>query len=323
MAVLAKTVETYDVSTIPEDLDPAYVSISPMDTPFQTMIGKGTCDTTHPEWIEVDLNAVDDSNRVVEGEAAPPNDDATLGDRKSNYTQISDKVVTVTSTANAIRDGAKIESVAKQVRFKLMEIKRDMETMLLDNVAASAGSSGTARVSAGLPAFLITNAVRGTGGTDPTTSGSGSDGYPNAAAGDGTQREFTEELLKDVLAQCYESGAEPRYAMVGIRAKQKASTFDGNVTREQKATSKTLTPTVDIYDHDFGRIQIVPNRWQRARDAFIIDPDYIETMFLQTMSTSELPRTGHAERRMIAAEYTLCVKSEKAHGIIADIDPAL
>ena len=48
-----------------------------------------------------------------------------------------------------------------------------MEAMLLDNVAASAGASGTARQTAGLPAYLTSNVSRGTGGANGTTSGSG------------------------------------------------------------------------------------------------------------------------------------------------------
>lgn len=39
MAVLTQTTETYDVSTIRQDLSQAYSSISPEETPFQTLIG--------------------------------------------------------------------------------------------------------------------------------------------------------------------------------------------------------------------------------------------------------------------------------------------
>ena len=44
---------------------------------------------------------------------------------------------------------------------------------IFDTVAAVAVASGTARQTAGLPAFLTTNADRGAGGADGTTSGAG------------------------------------------------------------------------------------------------------------------------------------------------------
>ena len=192
MAVNANTNETYDVSTIKEDLQDALISISPTDTPVMSAIGRKNVDNTYFEWGVVDLAAASDSNRVVEGESAPANDAPTNAVRQGNYTQISDKVVEVSDTNNAVNGAGNAQTVAKQVAYKLKELKRDMEKMLCDNVAASAGSSGTARASAGLPAFLRSNANRGTGGADGTTSGSGDSGYVNAAATDGTQRAITE-----------------------------------------------------------------------------------------------------------------------------------
>ena len=93
MAVNANTNETYDVSTIKEDLQDALISISPTDTPVMSAIGRKNVDNTYFEWGVVDLAAASDSNRVVEGESAPANDAPTNAVRQGNYTQISDKVV--------------------------------------------------------------------------------------------------------------------------------------------------------------------------------------------------------------------------------------
>ena len=201
MGVTANTNETYDVTTIREDIQDALASISPTETIFMSTIGTRNVDNTFFEWAEVDLAAASTSNRVIEGEAAPGNDAGTNAVRKGNYTQISDKVVEVSATAEAVNGVGDAQTVAEQVAYKLKEIKRDMEAMLLSNVAASAGASGTARQTAGLPAFLTTNVSRGTGGANGTTSGAGSAGFPNAAATDasaGNMRAVTEALLKSV-----------------------------------------------------------------------------------------------------------------------------
>jgi len=197
-------------------------------------------------------------------------------------------------------------------------MKRDMEKMLLDNVSASAGASGTARQTAGLPAFLTTNTARGTGGADGTTSGSGSAGYPDAAATDGTQRAITETILKGVIADCWDAGAEPSVVLCGSSNKQTISTFTGNATRYKEAEDSKLNAAIDVYISDFGELQIVPARHIRARDVFVLDPNYAAVAFLQTAKQEPLAKTGLSERRLISAEYGLQVTSEKAHGVIAD-----
>ena len=57
MAVTANTNETYDVTTIREDLSKAMASISPTETIFMSTIGSRNVDNTYFEWSEVDLAA--------------------------------------------------------------------------------------------------------------------------------------------------------------------------------------------------------------------------------------------------------------------------
>ena len=135
MAVTANTNETYDVSTIREDLAPALASISPTETIFMSTIGTRNVDNTYFEWSEVDLAAAG-ANRQIEGDVGIANTAPTNAVRKGNYTQISAKVVEVSSTNQAVNGVADAQTVAKQVAYKLSEMKRDMEKMLLDNVAA-------------------------------------------------------------------------------------------------------------------------------------------------------------------------------------------
>ena len=324
MAVNANTNKTYDVKTIREDLQDALISISPTETPFMSAIGTKSASNTYFEWAAVDLAAPDSSNRVLEGEAAPGNDAPTNAVRLGSYTQISDKVVEVSSTADAVNGAGDAQTVAKQIAYKLRELKRDMETMLLNNVASNAGAAGTARVTAGLPAYLTSNVSRGVGGANGTLSGTTS-GYVNAAATDGTLRALTEAMLKSVIASCWDNGAEPSLVLCGSLVKQKiSSTFTGSATKYQDMTDKkSLSAAIDIYVSDFGTLQIVPTRFQRARDVLVLDPAYARIAYLQRTKQEPLAKTGHAERRLISVEYGLQVDTQKAHGVIADIDGAL
>ena len=317
MAVTANTNETYDVSTIREDLSDALASITPTETIFMSTIGTRNIDNTYFEWSEVDLAAAG-ANRQIEGDVGLSNSAPTNAVRKGNYSQISAKVVEVSSTATAVNGVADAQTVARQVAYKLSEMKRDMEKMLLDNVAASAGASGTARQTAGLPAFLTTNTAFGTGGSAGTTSGSGEAGYPDAAATDGTQRAITEDILKGVIADCWDNGAEPSVVLCGSFNKQTISGFTGNATRYKEAEDSKLNAAIDVYISDFGELQIVPARHIRARDVFVLDPNYAAVAYLQTAKQEPLAKTGLSERRLISAEYGLQVTSQKAHGFVAD-----
>lgn len=325
MGVSTNTNETYDVSTIREDLQEALISISPTETPLMSAIGTKTASNTYVEWAEVDLAAVDTSNRVIEGESAPANDAPTNANRLGTYSQISDKVVEVSDTANKVNGAGDAQTTAKQVAYKLKELKRDMEQLIGGvNVAASAGASGTARQTASLSAWLKTNTSRGSSGADPTLSGTTS-GYPNAAATDGTLRAITEDMFNTVVAACWDAGADPSLVLCGSGVKQKiSSTFTGASTRYQDASAdKTISRAVDIYVSDFGTLTIVPSRFVRSRDVFVLDPSQARVAYLQTAKQQPLSRTGHSDRRLISAEYALQVDSEKAHGIVADIDPSL
>jgi hypothetical protein len=211
-----------------------------------------------------------------------------------------------------------------------------MEVMLLSNIAASAGGADAARATAGLPAFLRTNVDRSTGtvsGANPTLSGT-TKGYPNAAATDGSVRALTEDMLKSVIAKCWDNGAEPSIVLCGSSVKQKiSSTFTGSATRYRDISDQKIVASIDVYVSDFGDLQIVPTRFLETRtansqtvagrDVLVLDPNYVKVAFLQNVKQTPLAKTGHSERRLVAVEYGLQVDSEKAHGVIADINGAL
>jgi hypothetical protein len=70
---------------------------------------------------------------------------------------------------------------------------------------------------------------------------------------------------------------------------------------------------------DFGLIQIVPNRFMRTRDALVLDPEYAALAYLRPFATNELAKSGDSEKTQLLAEFTLEVKNEAAHGIVADL----
>lgn len=334
MAVDANTNETYDQSVIREDLQEAYTMISPEETPFLTAVRETEADNTLFEWPVVELASVDYTNREAEGEDAPSTEAPNNALRLSNYTQISDKKVKVSHTSQAVNAAAgNVQRLSKQVVLKLKELKRDMEGMLLDNVAASAASSGSARSTAGLCAFLKTNTVFEAGGADPTLSGS-TEGYPNAAATAGTTPVvFAEADLNQVIEDIWTEGGQADLIMCNSGNKRRISqAFTGNATRYKDATDKKLIASIDFYDSDFGELTVVPNRFMRtansggdddAYNVYVLDPEYAAVAFLDPVQQKPLAETGHSVSRLIWAEYGLQVDNEKAHGVVRDTTNAL
>jgi hypothetical protein len=321
MAVAAEALETYDSNTIREDLSDAENMISPTETPFYSMIaGRASASNVQFDWPVVALAGVDATNRVPEGEDAPAVNDPNVALRFSNFTQISDKIVKVSDSSQRVDGAANVEKLAKQISYKLKELKRDCESMLLSHAVGVPGSSGVARSTAGFGSFLITNTSRGaTTGADPGYSGT-TEGYPDTAPVGGDARALTETLFNDMMQTVWTSGGEPKYALCDpINKRIISENFDGFATKYKDGDDKKIINAVDIYESDFGEVQIVPDRFMgEIDDVFLIDPDYVKVRDLQPTRQLPLARTGHTENRLIQKEYGLEVSNEAAHGVIAD-----
>lgn len=321
MASVSK-VTTYDASnSMREDLSNIIYDVSPTSTPFMSNIGRDTADNTYFEWQTDVLASADTANAQIEGADAGNADfDATV--RVANYTQISRKVVAVSGSSSSVNMAGMRSLMAYEQAKKAKELKRDMEAILLNNQAASAGNSSTARYTAGLPAWLITNSVANAA-TPPTMSGAGGNGYPNAGwTGLTGAVALTETMLKTAIKNVWSQGGEAKVFMVGPYNKTVASAFAG--LAEQRVTYNQVKPlkiiaTADVYLSDFGEVAIVPNRFQPENFAFVLDPEYASVSYLRPFQTFDIAKTGDSEKKELVVEYGLRVKTEKAHAAIANI----
>lgn len=321
MAQPTNLFDRYDATnSVREDLSNIIYNISPEDTVFMSNVGRDTAKQTYTEWQTDALAAASTTNAQIEGDDAAA-DSLAATNRVGNYTQISRKVVATSGTLEAVDTAGFRSAMAYQMAKAASELKRDMETALLFNQAAAAGNSSTARKTAGLPAWLRSNVSKASDGGNPTMS-STNDGYPNAARTDGTQRTFTETMLKDVIQSVWTNGGTPKLLLVGPFNKRTASGFAGIASARfnvDGAKPSTIIGAADIYVSDFGNVSIVPSRFQRERDAFVVDPEYAAVSYLRNFQTADLSKTGDSEKKMIVVEYALKVRTEKAHGIIADL----
>src|SRR6187549_2894355 len=146
------THSTYDHIGRREDLSDIIYDVSPTETPYLSSMPKGKATSTKHEWLTRSLAAASGSNAVIEGDDATT-DAANANVRVFNYTQIADKVARVSGTQEAVTNAGIPGMMARELADKMKELKRDVETSLLQNVAQVAGTDTLARVCAGIPTY--------------------------------------------------------------------------------------------------------------------------------------------------------------------------
>lgn len=318
MGVPTNTRETYGAIGIREDLSNIIYNISPEETPFMSNVGKSSCDNTYFEWQTDALASANTSNRVAEG-----NDATALAvaepTRRGNYTQISTKAIQTSGTAEAVDFAGRKSTEAYQMAKRAKELKLDMEAMLLTNNGMVAGSSGTARETGSVGAWIQSNLENGTAaassafGTTPPTAGA--------------DKAVVEADIKDLMKKCWDAGASPSVIMVDGALKQKISTLSQSVS-ELRTSANDQSPAyvvaaVDIYVSDFGNLQIVPNRHMPAKTCYFLDYEYWDIAYLRPFNTFDLARTGDSMAKQLVVEYGLRARNEAANGAILGWDPAL
>lgn len=329
MAQVSGTLDTYNTKGKAEDFRDAIYTIAVDTKPLLSSIGKsdGVKAKKH-QWQTDALRAPADNAQIEGDEASFTLPAATV--EVGNFTQISRETIVISGTNQAVKMYGRKDELKRQITKKADELVRDIERHNVGkNQASVAGTSAVAAQSASLSAWLTTNVSRGaTGANGGYQAGSG---LVNAAT-DGTQRAFTEALYKTVMQACHQAGSQPTIAMMAPTQKVTFSGFAGIAVNRvdqtpERAMKKqaVILAGADIYQGDFGMQQIVSNPYMstalngRARDVFLIDPEYAEIGYLRRMETTPLAKTGDAEKRLMVCEWTLVVKNEAAHGVVADL----
>ena len=316
MAVPSNTFQVYQAIGNREDLTDVVYRIDPTDTPFMTACEREKATAVNHEWQTQALASVNTANAVLEGDDATT-DAVTPTVRLGNLCQISDKVARVSGTQRAVEHAGRDDELEYQEMLKGLELKRDMEAIVVGtNKAKAAGDgSATARELASILSWIKTNTSKGATGADPAAA----DGTGTRT--DGTQRAFTEANLKTVLQAIWNSGGKPDVIMTGGFNKQVFSTFVGRATPTEDTKAKKIVASVDFYESDFGKLSVTPNRFQRARDVLVLQSDMWAIAFLsgRRMVSIPLAKTGDSDRRQMLSEYALVSRNEKSSGGVFDL----
>ena len=309
MAKVTNAFDTYSATSDREDLSNIIYNISPMQTPFMSSIGKRSIKNVVFDW-QTEVLATPVATGELEGFELSRSA-AVATTRVSNVAMISKRDATVSGSQESSDPAGKRSEMAHQLAIMSKALKRDMEEALCQNGAKTTGDATTARVTGGFESWITSNDSRGAGGA---STGGG------AAPTDGTLRDLTEDLLKDVLQLSFGNGGEPSLAICGPHNKQVISGFTGRTQARQMIDANTVEASVSIYSSDFGELKIVPSNRSREESLLLVDPEYAKVSYLRDFKTVDIATIGDAMTKMIVVEYGLEVSNEAAHGIVADLN---
>ena len=330
MTVPANTRETYGAIGVREDLSNIIYNISPMDTPFMNGVGRGSCDNTTFEW-QTDTLSDTATNRQKEGDDYASTA-ATEPRRLTNFTQISATQVQSSGTSEAVDFAGRKSTQAYQLAKRAKELKRNMETMLLDDTLKTIASSGSARATAsvgtwmGGPIVLETPVLDGTQATvvGLQNLGAGSVGpdgttAPSAVAGSTTA--ITLAGINETVSRIWDKGGTPDVIMCDGPTKQtiSSSSVGGAVVADpigNNSGGKAITAVnaVDVLVTDFGTFKIVPNRFSVPTFAYFFDYDLWSIDYLRPFRTETLAKSGDNMKQLLIAEYGLRAKNGHGNG---------
>ncbi len=312
MAQPSNSLSTYSAKGNFEDLADVIYDVSKSETPFMSAIPKTKANGTKHEVQYDELDTATGGNAVIDGDDATT-DTSNITTRIFNYTQISDKVVRITGSQEAVSSAGRASEMAYQMEMKMPALKRDVETTLLQNVAYVSGNDTTARKTASAQTWILTN-------TDIAADASAATGDGSDVHTDGTARALTETMFETVLGNAWDSGGNPTLGIMGKNQKKQIAGFSGNATRTHTGESKKITNTIDVYIDPLGNeIRLVPSRQCPADVVYFFDTEQVAFSVLRDFRSYDLAKTGDTDRKQMLVEYALEMRDQRGHGGIYDL----
>jgi len=305
--------------------------ISKIPLPFTDMVGSTTHTNSYTSWVQDALQAQNLSNAAVDGQDVTAYTNIPPQPRVGNQSQISTKAIAVSERAQAV-DSIGGNELSYQLMMRQQELHRDVEGILLTGQASVADNGDTvAGKVGGLASWLTTNVSFGaTGSAGGYSTATGLTVAPTY----GTARAASETELKDLLQGIYTNGGNADTLMsvpsvirgmseFMLSSQARVATLMSDTGTS--ATAQTAKGSVNVYVGDFGVYKMISNRLQPVEAAgkatmFIIDPSLIEISYLKGYRVEPLAKTGLADKRLMAVDYSLKVLQEKGLGAYFDID---
>lgn len=301
-----------------EDLSDILTILAPEETPLLSLCPKAKATSTFHEWT-VDSLASPATTGIPEGSDVTSFDDKFASRaRLGNYVQIFRRDYLVSNLQDAVSSVGPA-NVAQAEAKCMREIKRDIEATICS------ANDRSVEDGAGTP-----YALRGLG--DWIDSAGPSDvpaAYRTPSASIVSSSTPTETNFNDIVGSIFSVNGEVNNLtlIAGRTLKRVISQYtraEGSTTAKsyqvtQPATDKKITFSVNLYDTDFGIVNIIngnPSCMPAATTGYFVNPKYIGFATLLPLSSTRLENQGGGERGFVDMAGTLICRHPGAHGKI-------
>lgn len=308
-----------------EDLLDLITNIDPWDTPFVTQAPKTRASGITHQWLTEQLAATSTAG-AIEGNDWSFSTATTRPVRESNVTMILRKDISISESQRAVNSAGFQDAYQREIAKATREIARNMEAIVFASLASSTGATNTPRNCKTFQDFMSSTATNATYGPNLT----------GANTATNTAGVLTVTIFNDALQQAYTNGANPEQVYVSPAVKRVISNFTAsNQNRNIAAIDKKLVPALDLYDSDFGLIQIVLDRWvPQATNTASAQPGASDTSgnifflqramnriaFLRPVMHSLVGKRGDSVAGMVLGEWTLEVLNPKANFRVSGVN---
>jgi hypothetical protein len=309
------TYTSYEVIGAKEDVSDVITQISPTKTPFQSMIGSEKVSQKYFQWQEDELRAAAANAKVEGADASAITADPTT--MRTNYTQILSETIQVADGVDVTDKYGRAKETAYQLAKTASQLKRDLEhTFVGVLTSASAGNASTARYMASYVAQCDSGTKNPLGATTA----------------------LSETAVTDLQKELFDNGSDPSVLMITPANALIVAGFAGKVTnvtnvagtenvaavaarsRSLSGETTTVVNNVERYKSPYGTLNIVVNRFLRAKDSLMFEPDMWKKMVFRPWTRTTLAKTGDSTKIQMLGEFSLKHRNFKASGVIRDND---
>ena len=107
-----------------------------------------------------------------------------------------------------------------------------------------------------------------------------------------------------LMDAAFTAGGNPDRFVVGSKQKRLLSAINASEIRYYQDTN-ARGQVVDFYDTDFGRLNVVLNRWCKVNQGFLFEREQATIATLRPTTFEMLAKVGDSIQGMVVAEKTL------------------
>lgn len=278
-----------------EDVLDAIMQLSPEETPLLSRLPVSQARSAFHSWLTDTLNSGTATGGATPEGATAQARETNDRSRPLNYTQITTYTIDISGTQEATSMYGMDSEYTYQLEKGMKIFKLMQDQILWNSTSASGSGTGSARSLTGIIDVTRTNRVTGSG----------------QSCG------LTETLFNNLIQSIAETGGGvPNIVFAKGWNKRRISQFATANTRTlQVGDSGKISNRVDVYDSDFGTLEIIFERYIPGSVVAVMDMKSWAVAYLRRPFILPLATIGDSKRAEIIGEYTLEYKAEPHNGL--------